>query len=270
MAMQALRAGRRLSDVVVQATDADNYTINFGDASNLQVQPRLVVVDDAWTAGFLPAAETSIVSQPTAIGVTSGGAANIPVSATNPALTAAAIQQAFLSTTQNIVIAPAGGDTQPADRPDHHHHVGQSGRDAGADGRRPQRPADLRHHLRRQRRLRRPAGPGNTSRPGHQRGQDALNSTSLTAVIKKESSSEFRVNPENDAAANAFSIQPDQCSGPAVAMDADGDFIITWAAQVSDLANAGSGTDVFARRFEPVGMVDPSDPSWARAFGKST
>ena len=46
--------------------------------------------------------------------------------------------------------------------------------------------------------------------------------TSVTAVIQKESSPEFRVNPE--VPVNPFQLQPDECSGPAVAMDADGGF----------------------------------------------
>ena len=263
LAMQtALRAlGGTLADVTVTGTDADHYLINFGNASNMQVQPQLATVDAAWTTGFLPAAEVSVVSQPMQIGVTSTGAPNIPVSPTNPALTAAAIQQAFLSTTQTVLTAPTIGDEAPADYgPDtmttsvqvivtpvptaddpnglRTFDITFVGTNADND-----LPAMVI-----------PAGQVINA------AKTPLNSTSLTAVIAKESSPEFRVNPENDSAANAFSIQPVQCSNPAVAMDADGDFVITWAAQVSDLANPGSDSDIFARRFEPVGMVSPSDP----------
>ncbi|MCD4728414.1 MAG: hypothetical protein K8R46_12175 [Pirellulales bacterium] len=59
---------------------------------------------------------------------------------------------------------------------------------------------------------------------------------------------------------NTFQLQPNECYDPSVAMDADGSFVITWTAIVSDMANSGSVSDVFARRFEPVGMVSASDP----------
>ena len=112
----ACKLGGALADVVVQGTDADNYTINFGGDSNMQAQPELAVVDAAWNSGFLPA-QASVVSEPATIGLTATGAPSIPVSPTNPALTAAAIQQAFLSTTQTILIAPSYGDVHPADPP---------------------------------------------------------------------------------------------------------------------------------------------------------
>ena len=60
--------------MTVQATDADHYLINFGTAAGLQPQSQLVVVNPAWSTGFLPAAQVTIVSQPTPVGVTASGA----------------------------------------------------------------------------------------------------------------------------------------------------------------------------------------------------
>ena len=95
----------------------------------------------------------------------------------------------------------------------------------------------------------------------------ALTTAAITGTILKESSQEFRVNPE--VPDNGFVTMPDDCSSPAVAMDADGDFVITWAASVSDLVNPGSGTDIFARMFEPVGYVDPGDPVLGQGIWKA-
>ncbi len=75
----------------------------------------------------------------------------------------------------------------------------------------------------------------------------------------KQSSPEFRVNPEEPD--DPFTILPDvyDQSNPAVAMDADGDFIITWQSEVPNSENFGSVTDIFARRFSPVGVVDEAE-----------
>ena len=43
-------------------------------------------------------------------------------------------------------------------------------------------------------------------------------------------------------------------------MDADGSFVITWTAQVSDETAGNSVSDIFGRRFEPAGMVAANDP----------
>ena len=39
---------------------------------------------------------------------------------------------------------------------------------------------------------------------------------------------------------------------PAVAMDADGDFVITWQGEVPDSDNPGSQYDIFASRYSPA------------------
>ena len=45
-------------------------------------------------------------------------------------------------------------------------------------------------------------------------------------------------------------------------MDADGDFVISWTSEVSNVANGGNGaaTEIFARQFEPVGIVPATSP----------
>ena len=70
--------------------------------------------------------------------------------------------------------------------------------------------------------------------------------------ILKQSSDTFRVNaPETQ---NPTTLRPqfyDQ-TNPQVAMDADGDFVVTWQSVVPD---ATSGTDIYARRFSAAGFV---------------
>lgn len=69
----------------------------------------------------------------------------------------------------------------------------------------------------------------------------------------KETSPEFRVNapetPDPDTMWNDYMAQ----TKPAVAIDADGDFVITWEGAVSQTTTPGSVSDIFARRFSPVG-----------------
>ncbi|NQT39502.1 MAG: hypothetical protein HQ581_18545, partial [Planctomycetes bacterium] len=77
----------------------------------------------------------------------------------------------------------------------------------------------------------------------------------------KQTSDEFRVNSEEPN--NPFTQSPDKYNqtSPAVAMDADGDFIITWQSEVPNkYSSAGqvvesSVTDIFAQRFSPTGHV---------------
>ncbi len=257
----ALRGlGGALSDVVVEGTDADNYLINFGDASLMQVQPQLMVVDQMWYSGFLPAAQISVVSEPIELGVSWTDDPTIPVSPTNGALTAAAIEQAFLWTTYTSLIAPdLGANVDPAnDGPwtrTSTVKVIATPVQTAAD------PNGLRTFdimfvedsaYKILPPLVIPAGQAINE------AGVVLSSSDISAVIKKQTSAEFRVNPE--VPVNPFQLQPDECYNPSVAMDADGSFVIAWAAAVSDLANPGSVSDVFARRFEPVGMVSPSDP----------
>ncbi len=262
-----------LTDVTISAADADHYNINYGAASEVdgvpQVQSRLMPVDQAWNSGFLPAASTSIISEPITI-------SNIPVSPSNPALTAAAIQQAFLSTTTTTQVAPWNAESSQEQ---------------------PQMPSDLAGatYLTTSVQVsvvpvQTVADPNGTltfditfvGAAGDQ-VQPPLVLTTVTdgtkltpnpvtiptpdqdAIILKQPSNEFRVNPE--VPYNEFQIQPDNCSGPAVAMDADGSFVITWTAAVSDLASYGSVSDIFARMYQPLGDVQYQDITFSSLAG---
>ncbi len=76
--------------------------------------------------------------------------------------------------------------------------------------------------------------------------------------ILKESSDAFRVNDPETVWDPSSANRPQRYnqSDAQVAMDADGDFVITWQGYTPDSVNVGSGYDIYARRFSPAGYVD--------------
>lgn len=79
--------------------------------------------------------------------------------------------------------------------------------------------------------------------------------TNTAIEITKKPGPEFRVNAaEPDDSITLLPLRYAQ-TVPQVAMDADGDFVITWQGVVPDYLNPGSMTDIFARRFSPVGYI---------------
>ena len=244
---QALRdLGGDLADVTVTSIDSKNYTIEFGDASNGKNVNMLAMEDADWLAGFLPGAVVSTVSEPFTV-------SGILVSPTNPNLTALSIEDAFnqhrdtyltandkgiSSVTQAIptvevtsvptVGDPAGlltfnieftGDTSYENVPT---IVIESG--AVVDS-----------------------------------GGTALNTEDILGVTIKETSDEFRVNPEEPDNPYTQGLDKYTQTNPSVAMDADGEFVIVWESEVPDSQFAGSETDVFARLYTTVGTIDESD-----------
>jgi len=93
-------------------------------------------------------------------------------------------------------------------------------------------------------------------------GVSLIASPQLGVETLKEPSPEFRVNPEEPD--NPFTILPDRYDqiNPSVAMDADGEFVITWESEVPNIDNFGSVSDIFARRFTAAGLVDPADVTY--------
>ena len=93
-----------LNGATVQAIDATDYQINFGNASGGNWQPLLTATYDdgsgnsTFTSGFLPAVEVTMVRQPNATVI-------IPVSS-DASVTAANIQYAFSQTSATFDIAP--------------------------------------------------------------------------------------------------------------------------------------------------------------------
>ena len=77
-----------------------------------------------------------------------------------------------------------------------------------------------------------------------------------TVQILKQSSDAFRVNDPEVQDPNMSGSQFYDQTNPQVAMDLDGNFVVTWESVVPDSANSGSVSDIFARRFSPAGWVD--------------
>jgi hypothetical protein len=70
----------------------------------------------------------------------------------------------------------------------------------------------------------------------------------------KQSSDVFRVNsPERNDPDSSTPLVTNQLN-PSVAMDADGDFVITWQSESSGTGGA-TYTDIYARRFSPQGFI---------------
>ena len=78
---------------------------------------------------------------------------------------------------------------------------------------------------------------------------------SASVTIIKQSSDAFRVNnPEPQDPESNVPSQYNQFNAQ-VAMDADGDFVITWQGDVPNVTNTGTISDIYARRFSPAGYT---------------
>jgi hypothetical protein len=250
-ALQGL--GGPLSDVTVQAITPQDFIIRFGDASMGENQPDIIVDTFTFTAGFIPAVVVTPVRDP-------GEVTNIPVSPDDPELTAFAIEQWFL---QNghvgfgapIVFPP------PANIPPRGPYIF---------------PEDIEWIAPEVSVVALSATEfditfvGESAKIDHPElvvtaahddlGNSLLGSAQLDVTTLKETSPEFRVNAEE--LDDPFTPHADKLNqiNAAVAMDADGDFVITWDGVVLDSpGNEGTVTDIFARRFSPVGVVDEAD-----------
>ena len=259
--------GGPLSDVEVEALNPHEYLIHFGDASLGQNEPEIVVQSSNFTSGFFPAVMASTESEPITL-------ADIPISPTDPAHTATLIKGAFQQTIRDYLpppwVCPAATEIA--------NWVGSG----FSDGVLPEgTPTEIRRGV---------AEVVVTpvfGIPGHadgtvfdvtfvgnsgkkdqpemavpavqdEMGNSLITSSQLSVRTTKQSSPEFRVNPDEPFdPLLGLPILTDQYS-PAVAVDADGDFTITWTSEVPEDVNPGSVTDVFARRFSPVAVVPES------------
>jgi hypothetical protein len=231
----ALRAlGGSLTDVNVQALTATDYQISFGNASNGQGMPTIQVLEPAWQSGFLPTATVTSVRQPSTIGLIND-LPHILVSPTDPTQTALSIQSAFSASGITVNVAPVvtASDLQGLVTFDIT-FVGNFGKSI-----QPQLAFD------------RLIDANNTN--FSVQSVNALNVDNIS--ILKAPSPEFRVNPPEPD--NPYTFGPDQYdqTHPAVSMDADGDFVITWQSEVTYAANPGSQFDIFAARYSPAALI---------------
>ncbi len=237
----ALRAlGGPLSDVTVTALNSHDYEVDFGDASQGQAMRTIAALNPAWPSGRLPPITVDVVRQPIQIGINaSTGGPRIYVSSTDVSLTAQSIQTAFSAANWSANgLDPVTVQVTPVNN--------------GVDN--PLLTFDITFV----------GNSGKTDQPqlvfgkmsdasGNSISVDSLNVFNVKTL--KEPSPEFRVNPPEPD--NPFTVGPDQYeqTDPAVAMDADGDYVITWTSVVPDSVTPGSQTDVFARRFSPSALI---------------
>ncbi|MDY0168654.1 MAG: trypsin-like serine protease, partial [Thermoguttaceae bacterium] len=269
---QGLRAlGGVLDDVVVVGISPRTYDIQFGDASGREAQHLLYADPNAWSfdTGFLPSIEVEKVRVPVEL-------TDIPISPDDPWETATAIESWFAEytvgtyTVGNTAYTLGNYDMAPINIPVPQLPLGgttpvevsvvpvftlEAGMEyvtfdimfIGNSGKIDHPDLDFRVW------------------DGTQLLEDwrFLDSSLEGPRTIKEPSPEFRVNdPEPD---NPFTTGPDKFNqtAPAVAIDADGEFVITWQSEVPDWQIPGSQwksvTDVFARRFSPQAIVPWSE-----------
>ncbi|MCS7239389.1 MAG: hypothetical protein NZ899_14150, partial [Thermoguttaceae bacterium] len=277
--------GGDLSDVVVRAIGPREFQIEFGAASvgpggiprnvpAIQVlysftdlnplmpgtQPPGVAT--SFATGFYPFAEVVTVREPVVI-------SNIAISPTNPVDTARAIEQAFWTTSQSFSYGPIELGQPPVPREGPTSLVptlrtsvpevkvtpvlGVPGYPdgtvfditfTGSAGKK-DHPTILVSRI--------------VDETGNAFNGGGVPLASLAQVrTLKEPSPEFRVNPEEPD--DPFTLLPDKFNqtNPVVAMDADGDFVIVWQSEVPSWAHPTTVSDIYARRFRPVGWRDPS------------
>ncbi len=262
----ALRSlGGPLADVTVQAQDATDFSINFGDDSGGVQQPLIGVANTNFTNGFYPAVQVTMQRTPEdfLIPLATTATANGPImTAANAATTAANIAYAFQQNSQNYVEAPVffpPDSSITTTEPIAAYYTPEW--EQGAAALRTASPA-----------VSVVADPNPTTPyqfdvtfTGDEGYQDQPlmmvdNATTgaqilgLTTIVK-QSSNEFRVNdPEVNDPTSMLDSRTDQ-ENPQVAMAPDGSFVITWQSVVAGAVAPNSVTDISARRFEPAGWV---------------
>ena len=246
-ALQGL--GGVLADVTVEVVDAKNYLVKFGDVSAGEAQPLLYVDAFNFTSGFLAAVDVSMVREP-------GMTVSIPIS-DNPTLTpeqnwaqtAQNIEYAFSYTSDDYPVAPVQFPPQseiasgpyyqpitvrtamPAVKVTMHSATRFDVTFTGDAGKQQQPLLKV---------------LDSSSAPG-----SPVPLAGATATILKQSSDQFRVNDPEPQDPGTLRPQFYDQSRPQVAMDADGDFVITWQSVIPDSQNPNSLSDIFARRFSP-------------------
>jgi hypothetical protein len=243
--------GGPLQNAKVRPVNAKEFVIEYGSAALGVNQPKLSVANVSFTSGFYPAVQISTVREPILI-------SNVPISPTDPQLTAQALEQAFNTRLQAYALGPI--DFPPPNR------VPSATEGPYTDplvvaASIPQISVtavnattfDIRFI-------------GDSGKQDHpeliiaavtdELGNSLLPSPQATVRTLKQSSPEFRVNPEEPD--DPFTPGPDKYNqtNPAVAMDADGDFVIVWESEVPNSVTFASVSDIFARRFRPVGVAN--------------
>ncbi|MBN2021737.1 MAG: trypsin-like serine protease [Pirellulales bacterium] len=255
--------GGVMQDVVVKAISPHEFEIYFGDATLGDDMPQIETVAGftTFTSGFLPAVTLSTIRQP-------GTVVDIPISPDNPADTALAIEQWFDLTASSYSYAPVFF-TSPETTPPMGPYLGPETTTKASPEVSVRAVSATEFDV---------TFVGISSKINHpemkvievrDEAGNALSGASVKTI--KETSPEFRVNdaePDNPFTPGVDALMQ---NAAAVAMDADGDFVITWQSEMAELpGQEGRMTDIYARRFSPVGYVDPANVEFVqgvRALG---
>ena len=264
-ALQGL--GGALADVNVSPISPKEFEIHFGDFSLGNNQPLISVQSTNFASGFLPAVQIETIREPVEIG-------RVYVSPTDPNLTARSIEENFRQTMTGFDIGPIEFEppsrippfqgpysqpqtirqgvpnvsVQPVTLPDGTVSLTQfditfDGKISGST-------------------------EGNAGKKDHpelvvvkavdELGASWIASPEINVVTLKEPSPEFRVNPEEPE--DVFTPNPDKFdqTNAVVAMDADGDFVIAWQSEIGESQASGNVSDIYARRFTPIGLTAPA------------
>ncbi|MGA2796550.1 MAG: hypothetical protein ABSE63_03115, partial [Thermoguttaceae bacterium] len=244
---QALQSlGGAAEDVQVKALGPRDYEVDFGDASQGQAMSLVQIQEPAWTSGYLPGYEITSLRTRTDVGILAAapGVPRILVSPTNPADTAMSIQSAFdaalgkdLNGNSYVKVAPVimPGDDPQGLRTFDITFVGDMGKT--------DQPQMLFGQI-----------YGSDGKPLTVQQLSALNTSAITTM--KEPGPEFRVNPPEPDNPYTIGLDLYDQTSAAVAMDPDGDFVITWQSVVPDSVTPGSKTDIFAERFSPAALIN--------------
>ncbi|MGD0517770.1 MAG: hypothetical protein ABSA26_09570, partial [Thermoguttaceae bacterium] len=223
----ALRSlGGALADVTVTATSSLEYQVAFGDASQGASMNLIQMVAPAWTSGYLPTATVTSVNQPTTVGVVNG--IRILVSPTDATQTAKSIVSAFAYAGMTVTAESVCTTDDPNGL--RNFNITFKGELSDTDV------------------------PLMTFGNILNSSGTALSGGSVVTI--KENSAEFRVNPvEPD---DPYTIGPDLKNqiNPAIAMDADGDFVITWESYVD---STSSVSDIYAKRYSAAALTSPNN-----------
>ena len=269
-------------DITVTAESTKDFLITFGDSCIGQNMPELEVRNVHVRSGNYPGIIMSTVSEP--IVLTNydswGNEIGIVVDPSNPQLTAQRIQQAFdyVSTfsafprvytyTRNVYTYRENGVTDYVDnayRPSYNQFYAPEVNVSIVNGANFETgtafditfvcSAGLTVH---DLILTSATDEFGTEYVSYQKQTGAKSKSEVIGVdTVKQSSEAFRVNaPEENDPMSIVPLVTNQMN-PSVAMDADGDFVITWQSESPALGNS-TVTDIYARQFSPQGIVEES------------
>ena len=244
----------QLQDLTVTAVDANHYMVDFGDKAAGYVAGAMTGIFTTVTSGFLPGVSASVVRTPGTVTVPVSNSSSL-TAAQNMAITAQNIQNAFSNTAKTVYISPiffpSAGLLNSVYPPNGTGDLGPSGN---------YRQTSIQLALPSVTVAARSATEFDvtfTSDYGYQdqpllsvldSSGNALTGASVT--ILKESGDAFRVNDPETA------VSPTNALNAQVAMDPAGDFVITWQGYTPNSTIAGSGYDIYARRFSPAGYAE--------------